>query len=1076
MPRQTGKVVPPAGLGTSASSDDEMTGLGVRLDPAPSEPASSASSPNDDLTSCGGDIDATILPIGRTTPKKDVNLAEDVTSFRPADDITRFQPIAMPARRPAAPRVPPAHVTAVDTNRAASDAPADPGSDDGPLVVGKQFGPRYLITRVLGVGGMGAVYQAWDAELSVPVAVKVIRPEIFAADPTAAAEIERRFKRELLLARQVTHPNIIRIHDLGDIGGIKYITMPFIEGSDLATILKAETKLPVARALHIARETVSGLVSAHQAGVIHRDLKPANLMIRADDTPTIMDFGIARSAGGAGQEAAPAALTLRPADLSRTAASAASDTMAGAIVGTVAYMAPEQARGEPVDQRADIYAFGLILYDMLVGGRRSDRAASAIAELQQRMQAPPPAPRSIDPTIPEPVDAIIRRCLEPDLTKRFPNTLELQNALNRLDENGELLPIIRRVSLKTLIASVAVMLVALVGAWYYALQLVVPVQEGPVSVLIADFANQTKDPVFDGSLEHAFAVSLEGASFITPFDRYEARRIAERLKRGRALTDETTRVIAGREGIKVILAGAITADDDGYTVAVRGIDASNGKQLWMEEASAEGKQGVLTAIGEVAADVKEQLGDTSRRSERLAAAKVMSSRSIDALRHYAVAQDLFLGGKPAEAVAYYERAVQADPNFGRAYANWGLAAYTLGRKDEAQALWKTALSLVDRMTEQEKYNTLSTYYATIVGNYEKAIEYYEMLIKLSPFDARVHNNLAIAYFRTRNFAKATEEARKAVEIYKGNVNRRVNLTLYAMYAGDFETAVQQADEIIKEAPGRHQTYLPLAMAAIIRGDFAAAQQAYERMAQTGPQGASLAATGLADLAMYRGRYAEAETILTAGIAADRAVKHTAGLTAKLIALAETYEAMGRSTLAIKTAREATAMSTEESVLLPTALLLLRARESAEAESIAADLDNQLQTQTRAYAKVIDGKVALLKRRRASALDAFREAAKFGDPWLARFEMGITYIEAERFAEGFAELDMCLKRRGEVTAMFLDDSPTVHYLSTLPYWLGRAQEGLGQKDAAAASFTSFVTARAAAQGDPLVIDARKRLGS
>ena len=153
-----------------------------------------------------------------------------------------------------------------------------------------------------------------------------------------------------------------------------------------------------------------------------------------------------------------------------------------------------------------------------------------------------------------------------------------------------------------------------------------------------------------------------------------------------------------------------------------------------------------------------------------------------------------------------------------------------------------------------------------------------------------------------------------------------------------------------------------------------------------------------------------------------------------------------------------------------------ARQPAEAESIAADLDNQLQTQTRASAKVIDGKVALLKRRRASAIDAFREAAKFGDPWIARFEMGITYIEAERFAEGFAELDMCMKRRGEVTAMFLDDSPTIRYLSTLPYWLGRAQEGLGQKEAAATSFTSFVSSRSAATDDPLVVDARKRLGS
>jgi serine/threonine protein kinase len=336
---------------------------------------------------------------------------------------------------------------------------------EGPLAVGQSFGPRYRIDRVLGVGGMGAVYEAWDAELGVPVAVKVIRPEITASDPQAAGEIERRFKRELLLARQVTHPNIIRIHDLGDIDGIKYITMPFIEGADLATILKREQTLPVYRALRIARGTVAGLVSAHEAGVIHRDLKPANIMVGPGDTPTVMDFGIARSAGGPGQGAAPGKLGVKPADLSRTAALAAGSTMAGAIVGTVAYMAPEQARGEEVDQRADIYAFGLILYDMLIGGRRSERAVSAVAELQQRMLQAPPPPRSLDPSIPEAVDAIVRRCLEPEAANRFPSSRELQDALARIDDHGKLLPIVRRVSRRTF-AVAAVVVAALLGGTF----------------------------------------------------------------------------------------------------------------------------------------------------------------------------------------------------------------------------------------------------------------------------------------------------------------------------------------------------------------------------------------------------------------------------------------------------------------------------------------------------------------------------------------------------------------------------------------------------------------------------------
>src|SRR5260221_3512733 len=155
---------------------------------------------------------------------------------------------------------------------------ATAASDTGPLTPGQPFGTRYHLIRALGVGGMGAVYQAWDAELGVAVAIKVIRPEVM-ADPSAAAEVERRFKRELLLARQVTHKNVVRIHDLGEIDGIKYITMSYVEGGDLSSLLKREGRLPAATVLSIARQIVSPLVQPHKAGVAHSALKPANIMI-----------------------------------------------------------------------------------------------------------------------------------------------------------------------------------------------------------------------------------------------------------------------------------------------------------------------------------------------------------------------------------------------------------------------------------------------------------------------------------------------------------------------------------------------------------------------------------------------------------------------------------------------------------------------------------------------------------------------------------------------------------------------------------------------------------------------------
>src|SRR5688572_15148265 len=253
------------------------------------------------------------------------------------------------------------------TRALTSDIPPGGAADDGdsntgPLAVGQAFGARYHVIKVLGVGGMGAVYQVWDAELGQGVALKVIRPEA-AGDPIAAREMERRFKQELVLARQVTHRNVVRIHDLGEINGIKYITMPYLEGSDLATVLKREGKLAVPVALRIVRDVAAGLVAAHEAGIVHRDLKPANIMLVADHA-IIMDFGIARSATGKTSPQPPdQGSSRRPA-----AAGAAADiTVTGITLGTIKYMAPEQAKGETVDQRADLYALGLIFSDLLLG-------------------------------------------------------------------------------------------------------------------------------------------------------------------------------------------------------------------------------------------------------------------------------------------------------------------------------------------------------------------------------------------------------------------------------------------------------------------------------------------------------------------------------------------------------------------------------------------------------------------------------------------------------------------------------------------------------------------------------------
>jgi hypothetical protein len=400
---------------------------------------------------------------------------------------------------------------------------------DGPGTLfqpGQVVNNRYRIIKLLGRGGMGAVYQAWDDELNIAVALKAILPR--QDDP--AGEMARRFKTELLLARQISHRNVVRIYDLGEVDGIKFISMPCVQGQDLATIL-GKGPLPVARALAIARQVAAGLAAAHEAGVVHRDLKPANIMVQDDDHALLMDFGIARSVSG---DTGPG-------------------TMVGTVIGTLDYMAPEQARGEVVDGRADIYAFGLILYEMLTGRRRPG-GEGGIRDLVARMSAPPPPVRSLRPEVPEALEAVVARCLQPAASARYQSTVELVAALDGLDAEGRPRPAPQRLAPWKIAAAGALLVTAAAAV---PLLLVdrraapAPPRE-PMSVLIADFENRAKDPVFEGALENALSVVMEGAPFITTFSPVTARAINATLGRGARLDEEGARLVSQREGINVV--------------------------------------------------------------------------------------------------------------------------------------------------------------------------------------------------------------------------------------------------------------------------------------------------------------------------------------------------------------------------------------------------------------------------------------------------------------------------------------------------------------------------------------------
>jgi eukaryotic-like serine/threonine-protein kinase len=925
----------------------------------------------------------------------------------------------------------------------------------GPLHVGQSFGPRYHIIKLLGAGGMGAVYQAWDSELNVAVAVKVIRAD--RRRGSASTEAERRFKNELLLARQVTHKNVVRIHDLGEIDGIKYITMPYIQGDDLAAVLRRDGKLPIARALHLARQVAAGLEAAHEAGVVHRDLKPPNIMVGADDLALIMDFGISASR----DEAA-----------------------GGSVVGTPEYMAPEQSVGEAVDARADIYAFGLILYEMLTGLRRTASTSphERIDAMKRRVTEGLPPARSVDPSISVALDDVVMRCMERDRTARFQTSAELSAALARLDDAGELIPEVRRLT-RPMMAAIAIVGGLLLAATYLTTRSLVtpPKPHDPVPILVADFDNRSGDPVFEGAVEQTLRLALETAPYITVFNTNDARAIAAQISPAKSnrITEDIGRLIARREGLKVMVAGAIERRGTGYRLELRATDPATNKSIATAARNVSDKAQVLTATASMVTSVREALGESKTEMAKLAAAETVTAGSLEAMGAYARAQDLLNANQFQPALQEFKRAVDLDPNFGRAYAGMAVVYATyLKQPDKAEATYKVALNHLDRMTDREKYRTLGTYYQNVVRNYEKAVENYETLVRLYPADNVGHGALALAYLGMNDVQRAVIEGRKSLEIYPRSSLMRYNYAMYAMYAGDFTTAIAEALRLQKENPEFEYALLPLALSKLAQGDAPAARDAYARLSQASAFGESFAKQGAADMDLYFGRPADAIRSLREGIELDAKSKSTAeGVPQKYVALADAYLALGQKGRAADAAREAARLSHHESSMFPAARVLLRAEQAEQALHIAADLDKMLQRQTTAYAGLIRGEIALENGRLAEGIETIRAAQKRHDSWFSRFLLGKAYVEAGHYAEALAELDICLKRRGETTDVFFYDTPTLRYMPATFYWLGRAKEGLGSIAESKKVYEQFLQLRTEADPpDPLAADARRRVSS
>jgi tetratricopeptide (TPR) repeat protein len=909
---------------------------------------------------------------------------------------------------------------------------------------------------MLGEGGMGAVYKARDIELDRIIALKVIRTEL-ASNP----EILQRFKQELILARQVTDRNVIRIFDLGEADGIKFITMEYVEGESLYEILRRQGKVPVKEAIEIMKQMLRGLQTAHREGVVHRDLKPGNIMRDTQGRIVVMDFGLARSLGGDGM------------------------TRTGTMLGTMEYMSPEQAQAKEVDARSDLFTVGLICYELLTG-KMPYHADSAVASLLKRMQERAIPVSDFDATIPQPVSELISGCLERDPAHRWQSA---QDILDRIDEiegkrpqsvilPAPAVPVLTPPPVpkkRRWIAGVALaglVVIATAGGWFLRSKPKTITAHKTVRVVLADFRNATSDQVFDGTLEPAFALELEGAPFISVFNRAQARTTAAELKPGATELDEANaRLVAVREGIDFVVSGSVTKAGTGYKMFSKISDALTGKTLASEETDAADKSNVLRAVATLASQMRTALGDTASESAKLAEAETFSSGSLEAAHEYAEAQDARYAGKTAEAIKGFQRAIELDPKFGSAYGNLAALYWNEGNQADAINYYKQAMQHIDRMTDREKFRTRGGYYLA-VSDGDKAVEEFNALVKQYPADSMGLSALAHAYYLRHDMAKAVEASRRAMEIYPKNVVYHTNESLYALFAGDYQTSESEAQAVLQINPTYEDAFTIFALCETAKGNFDKAAEYWHKVESASAGGASSAAGGLADLALYRSDPQQAISALQKGIDGDVVAKSTDAAAKKYVIMAEAQLMLGKKAEALQSAKQGIAMS-KANVLFAASRVHLMAGDFSAASALASELSQHLEVEPQAFGKLIEGDIQLSRGHARLAIQLYQESQRLVDSWLAHFDLARAYVEAGAFTEASTELETCLRRRGEATDIYIDEQQTFRYFPPTYYYLGRALEGLKSAGAADA-YRSFLAMKVKDAHDPMVDDAQKRL--